>query len=120
MQQLHDVCQVSRLVCQPLPVVGHATAVYFLAGMKLCVTVFAGSNGGSVPSLSNPPPSGSACNGYLPTNAYDRFLWVINFFASNGFYVVSLSWTAETSILQVNARVESFPCTDSSALPLTD
>lgn len=41
---------------------------------------------------TNPSPAysgGMSCNQYLPSDTMDRFLWVINYFASKGFYVVS-------------------------------
>ena len=90
-----------------------------LCGTKDCAILLAGSNGGSVPTLSNPPPSGSACNGYLPTNAYDRFLWVINFFASNGFYVVSLLWSLHGFSDKVQLSAAFFP-SGLSAMPVLE
>ena len=44
------------------------------------------ANGASFPSVTSP---GGSCNSYLPSAPMDRFNWVINYFASNGFYVVS-------------------------------
>ncbi|DBA92448.1 TPA: hypothetical protein ACH3X1_002682 [Trebouxia sp. C0004] len=46
------------------------------------------ANGAVFPTLPNPVYPGGTCNDYLPAAPMDRFLWVINFFASNGFYVV--------------------------------
>lgn len=41
--------------------------------------------GASIPTVS---AAAGSCNSYLPSKAMDRFLWVINYFATNGFYVV--------------------------------
>ena len=46
------------------------------------------ANGAVFPTLPNPVYPGGTCNDYLPAAPMDRFLWVINFFATNGFYVV--------------------------------
>lgn len=43
------------------------------------------ANGASFPSVTDP----GACNSYLPSDPMARFNWVINYFATNGFYVVS-------------------------------
>lgn len=45
---------------------------------------------GPAPSLKNPPPRTlGQCNEYLPNSStWDRFIWVIKFYASNGFYVL--------------------------------
>ncbi|KAL3148715.1 hypothetical protein ABBQ38_014128 [Trebouxia sp. C0009 RCD-2024] len=40
------------------------------------------------PTNPSPAYSGMSCNQYLPSDTMDRFLWVINYFATNGFYVV--------------------------------
>ena len=42
------------------------------------------------PTLPNPAPqTPGVCNSYLPnTSVLDRFLWVVHFYASNGFYVI--------------------------------
>ena len=59
----------------------------------LCLThtwLIAGPASNAVfPSNPSPAYSGMSCNQYLPSNTMDRFLWVINYFATNGFYVVS-------------------------------
>lgn len=43
-----------------------------------------------IPSMVAPPSrTPGKCNDYFPnTTTLDRFLWVVNFFASNGFYVL--------------------------------
>jgi len=43
-----------------------------------------------VPPVPLPPAGGDTrCNTYLPwTSTLDRFLWVVQWFAANGFYVV--------------------------------
>ena len=46
------------------------------------------------PSNPSPAYSGMSCNQYLPSDTMDRFLWVINYFATNGFYVVSSTTSA--------------------------
>jgi len=50
-------------------------------------------NLGSPPTLENPPPksayAGNTCNGYLPKDSVrDRFMYVVEFYAKNGFYVM--------------------------------
>ena len=50
---------------------------------------FAGvANGAVFPTQPKPVYPRGTCNDYLPSAPMDRFLWVINFFATNGFYVV--------------------------------
>ena len=47
--------------------------------------------GHSIPHLQSSPQrhSASNCNDYLPdTSTYERFCWVVHFFAHNGFYVL--------------------------------
>lgn len=48
------------------------------------------ANGTSIPALSYAPTRGNnMCNDYLPnTSTMDRFIWIIDFFARNGFYVL--------------------------------
>ncbi len=47
-------------------------------------------NGTTIPPMTSPPPRQSGLsNDYLPNDStLHRFLWVINFFAQNGFYVL--------------------------------
>lgn len=54
-----------------------------------CPLVAVPANNAAFPRNPSPAYSGMACNQYLPSNTMDRFLWVINYFATNGFYVVS-------------------------------
>ena len=62
---------------------------------------------------SNPSPAKSdpaTCNQYLPsTNTMDRFMWVINYFASNGFYVVSKHKSA-TQLAKRCAKLSCILC----------
>ncbi len=47
--------------------------------------------GHSLPDLPSPPQrrSPNTCNDYLPSSStYDRFCWVVHFFAHNGFFVL--------------------------------
>lgn len=53
-----------------------------------CPLVAVPVNNAAFPRNPSPAYSGMACNQYLPSNTMDRFLWVINYFATNGFYVV--------------------------------
>lgn len=49
------------------------------------------SHGQTLPTLPTPPSrkQANSCNDYLPSSStYDRFCWVVHFFASNGFYVL--------------------------------
>ena len=45
---------------------------------------------GPAPALPAPPPrQPNKCNDYLPSSStMDRFVWVVNFYANNGFYVL--------------------------------
>ena len=48
---------------------------------------------GPAPKLPNPPPAssyeGNTCNAYLPSDSVrDRFMYVVKFYAENGFYVM--------------------------------
>lgn len=58
-------------------------------GTNACPLVAVPVNNAAFPRNPSPAYSGMACNQYLPSNTMDRFLWVINYFATNGFYVVS-------------------------------
>ena len=47
--------------------------------------------GYSLPDLPSPPQRShpNTCNDYLPSSStYDRFCWVVHFFAHNGFFVL--------------------------------
>lgn len=48
--------------------------------------------GQALPGLASPPSrkQASRCNDYLPSSSstYDRYCWVVHFFAANGFYVL--------------------------------
>jgi aryl-phospho-beta-D-glucosidase BglC (GH1 family) len=47
------------------------------------------AEGKIIPPMHAPPLYPSVCNDYLPnTSTFDRFVWVVNFFAENGFYVL--------------------------------
>ena len=54
-----------------------------------------------VPALPAPPPEGACCNAYLPGGStLQRFLWVVGFFAANGFYVlVDNHWLEDDTAL---------------------
>ena len=48
-------------------------------------------HGSPIPQLQSPPQrqNSAVCNEYLPgSSTYDRFCWVVQFFAQNGFYVL--------------------------------
>lgn len=48
-------------------------------------------SGHKLPDLPDPPHrrSPNTCNDYLPSSStYDRFCWVVHFFAHNGFFVL--------------------------------
>ncbi len=54
-----------------------------------------------VPPLPAPPPDGTACNEYLPGDStLRRFLWVVAFYAANGFYVLlDNHWREDDTVL---------------------
>ncbi len=54
-----------------------------------------------VPPLPAPPPAGATCNAYLPSGStLQRFLWVVGFYAANGFYVlVDNHWLEDDTVL---------------------
>ena len=54
-----------------------------------------------VPPLPSPPPPGALCNAYLPSDStLQRFLWVVSFYAANGFYVVlDNHWRDDDTVL---------------------
>ena len=54
-----------------------------------------------MPPLPAPPPEGARCNAYLPGGStLQRFLWVVGFYAANGFYVlVDNHWVEDDSVL---------------------
>ena len=56
------------------------------------------------------------CNAYLPEDTtLDRFMWVVNYFAQQGFYIIldnhfNLDQTATTNTPLWLSRVSSYPC----------
>ena len=54
-----------------------------------------------MPPLPAPPPEGACCNAYLRGGStLQRFLWVVGFYAANGFYVlVDNHWLEDDSVL---------------------
>ena len=65
------------------------------------------AQGARLPPATSPVANDNYCNGYLPEKPMDRFLWVINFFATNGFYVVgslSLQFCAQGILLRTRSN----------------
>lgn len=59
-------------------------------------------SGATIPPQIYPPPNNvpNTCNAYLPNDTtLNRFLWVINFFANNGFYVLIDDHTEDSTVL---------------------
>ena len=54
-----------------------------------------------MPPLPAPPPAGVACNQYLPGDStLRRLLWVVAFYAANGFYVLlDNHWREDDTVL---------------------
>jgi aryl-phospho-beta-D-glucosidase BglC (GH1 family) len=62
-----------------------------LADIQSSITPpFYQNHGNTIPPLASPPDRSSGqCNGYLPNDStFNRFVWVVDFFARNGFYVL--------------------------------
>jgi Cellulase (glycosyl hydrolase family 5) len=57
--------------------------------------------GTTIPAMISPPSRvAGACNSYLPNDTtLNRFLWVINFFAKNGFYVLIDDHQEDSTVL---------------------
>lgn len=70
-----------------------------------CVFAVVASNA-VFPTNPSPAYSGMSCNQYLPSDTMDRFLWVINYFATNGFYVVSTTCHGRKSVCTIQSRLE--------------
>ena len=54
-----------------------------------------------LPLLPAPPTDGTSCNDYLPSDStLRRFLWVVAFYAANGFHVLlDNHWREDDTVL---------------------
>ncbi len=73
-----------------------------IAAIQLSVTNPSVATTGTIPPMLAPPPrTVDQCDDYFPNdNTLNRFLWTVNFFAKNGFYVLIDNHSEDTTVIE--------------------